>query len=85
MGSTIGNAYWLPEDTRTIEKILAEVNRKMYEEKRSKGETAKHRIEATVGWPSRRFPKRERASGRVRRFSESGRFPVSGEGEAKAC
>ena len=38
LGSTIGNAYWPPENTRTIEKILTEVNRKMYEEKRSKGE-----------------------------------------------
>ena len=35
---SIGSAHWSPEDERPVEKILAEADRKMYEEKRRRAE-----------------------------------------------
>ena len=35
---SIGSAHWSPEDGQTVEKILADADKRMYEEKRSKGE-----------------------------------------------
>ncbi len=37
---SIGSAHWSAEDGQTVEKILAEADKRMYEEKQSKGEWA---------------------------------------------